>query len=142
MKSIIAFSSVFVILLFSSCASLISKSNYRLPIGVNPPGSKVVVKSHSKKRGDSVVFKGNAPCVVVLPSAEKYFKKATYTIELSAEGRIPKTVPITTEIDDWYWGNILVGGLIGWIIVDPLTGSMYKITEKRILENLQKESND
>jgi len=29
----------------------------------------------------------------------------------------------------WYWGNILIGGLIGMLVVDPLTGAMYKLPD-------------
>jgi len=31
------------------------------------------------------------------------------------------------SISGWYWGNILFGGLIGMLIVDPITGAMYKL---------------
>lgn len=30
-------------------------------------------------------------------------------------------------MDGWYWGNILFGGLIGMLAVDPATGAMYKL---------------
>ena len=34
------------------------------------------------------------------------------------------------DLDAWYWGNILFGGLIGWFFVDPVTGAMYKLPER------------
>lgn len=30
-------------------------------------------------------------------------------------------------MDGWYFGNILFGGLIGFLIVDPATGAMYTL---------------
>jgi hypothetical protein len=35
------------------------------------------------------------------------------------------TLGLEPTIDGWYFGNILFGGLIGMLIVDPLTGAMY-----------------
>jgi hypothetical protein len=32
-------------------------------------------------------------------------------------------------MDGWYIGNILFGGLIGILIVDPLTGAMWKLDD-------------
>lgn len=29
-------------------------------------------------------------------------------------------------MDGWYLGNILIGGLIGMLIVDPASGAMYR----------------
>ncbi|MDP2932712.1 MAG: hypothetical protein Q8N81_01105, partial [bacterium] len=42
--------------------------------------------------------------------------------------------PIKSSIE-WGWyggGNIIIGGLIGWVIVDPLTGGMYKIEDTSV----------
>jgi hypothetical protein len=38
-------------------------------------------------------------------------------------------VPLTADIDGWYFGNLLFGGLIGILIVDPATGAMWKLPE-------------
>jgi hypothetical protein len=34
---------------------------------------------------------------------------------------------LTSTIDGWYWGNLLIGGIIGMVFVDPLTGAMWKL---------------
>ena len=34
-----------------------------------------------------------------------------------------------SSLSGWYWGNIVFGGLIGMLIVDPATGAMYKLPE-------------
>ena len=33
-------------------------------------------------------------------------------------------------MDGWYIGNILFGGLIGMLIVDPATGAMYNLPDR------------
>lgn len=35
---------------------------------------------------------------------------------------------IRRKADGWYiFGNLVFGGLVGWLIVDPLTGAMWKL---------------
>lgn len=36
---------------------------------------------------------------------------------------------ITGSMSGWYIGNILFGGLIGMLAVDPVTGAMYVLPE-------------
>lgn len=41
-------------------------------------------------------------------------------------------------MNGWYLaGNILLGGLIGWIIVDPITGGMWTLSPEEISLNLK-----
>jgi len=39
-------------------------------------------------------------------------------------------------VNGWYFGNILLGGLIGMLIVDPATGAMYRLDSDYINETL------
>ena len=32
----------------------------------------------------------------------------------------------------WYWGNLVLGGLIGMLAVDPATGAMWNIAPDKI----------
>lgn len=36
-------------------------------------------------------------------------------------------VPVNYKLNGWYFGNLLLGGVIGMLIVDPATGSMWKL---------------
>ncbi len=42
---------------------------------------------------------------------------------------------LSAGLDGWYIGNILFGGLIGMLIVDPATAAMWKLDD-RIVVNL------
>ncbi len=53
-------------------------------------------------------------------------KDEQYTLTFSKEGFEDKMVTIHSRFDGWYIGNILIGGLIGMLIVDPLSGAMYR----------------
>ncbi len=43
------------------------------------------------------------------------------------DGYQTKTVQVTGTVNGWYVANIIFGGLIGLLIVDPATGAMYTL---------------
>ena len=70
--------------------------------------------------------------MVRLKASNGFFSKAEYQLRLSAPGYDERIIPITFSLDGWYFGNILFGGLIGMLIVDPATGAMWKIDTEYI----------
>lgn len=40
------------------------------------------------------------------------------------------------RLSGWYFGNLVFGGLIGMLIVDPLTGAMYNLKPEKIEQPL------
>lgn len=50
-----------------------------------------------------------------------------YRIKVTKPGFNDIYATLQHSIDGWYWGNIIFGGLIGMLIVDPATGAMYKL---------------
>ncbi|OAT60926.1 hypothetical protein M993_00400 [Obesumbacterium proteus ATCC 12841] len=60
-----------------------------------------------------------------------YFGKKNYQITFSKADFQPVTLPIKASANGWYiGGNILFGGLIGWLVVDPFNGGMYSLSPK------------
>lgn len=119
------------ILLFaicSSCASLFSKSQYPVFINSVPEGAKISVLSG---RGD-LVFEGTTPSLVVLDASEGYFQRADYMITLSKPGYFEKQVHLQAQLDGWYLMNFFGGGVLGFLIIDPMTGNMWTIRQKAI----------
>lgn len=55
-----------------------------------------------------------------------YFSPHAYKARISKPGYQTRTVDIQPGMNPWYFANILIGGVVGMIIVDPLTGAMYK----------------
>ena len=45
-------------------------------------------------------------------------------------GEVGRDLSMSARLNAWYWGNILFGGLIGWLIVDPATGAMWKLKDE------------
>jgi hypothetical protein len=107
----------------SGCASIVSKSKYPVSIITEPTAAKVEIKDQ-----DGVVrFAGTSPATAFLDAGQGYFTRARYTVTASKDGFTPSTYPLQSSIDGWYWGNILFGGVIGLLIVDPITGAMFQI---------------
>ncbi len=112
-------------ILLSSCASIVSKSNWPVSIQSQPTGLDFIVK----KADGTVISNGKTPQIVTLDSKGGYFKAATYIIQTKRGNKVMGEHEITASLNGWYFGNILFGGLIGLVIVDPLTGAMYRFPE-------------
>ena len=125
---------VIVLAIFSSCASIVSKSNWPLTINTNPSGARVEITNvHGL-----VVYEGNTPATMSLKSGAGYFVRNSYRVKLSLDGFGEKIIPVECKLNGWYIGNILIGGFIGWLIVDPLTGAMYKLDVEYINETFSR----
>jgi hypothetical protein len=120
------------VFIFSSCASIVSKSSWPLVVATEPRGAGVEIKN---KKG-LVVYKGKTPAILKLKSGAGFFSKESYTVQLSLNGYETKMINLECKINGWYWGNILIGGLIGFLIIDPATGAMYKLDNDSINETL------
>jgi len=117
---------ILVLAIITGCATIISESSY--PVSVNSVPSEATFTVSN--RAGQEVQSGTTPQVVTLKASSGYFKSETYTIVLSKDGSEDNVYTISSSLDGWYWGNILFGGLIGMLIVDPLTGAMYKLPDR------------
>jgi len=128
--------SVFLVVLLSvlsGCASIVSKSNWPLTIVTNPKGAKVEISD----RYGFVVYRGVTPASMSLRASSEFFMKESYSIKLSLDGFADRIIPLECKINGWYFGNIFIG-VIGMLIVDPLTGAMFKLDKEYIYESFEK----
>lgn len=109
----------------SGCASIVSDSKPEVGIYSAPSEAKYSVVNSK----GMIVATGVTPGRVLLESGRGYFKGEDYKVTFRKEGYGDSTVPLKTSVNGWYWGNILFGGLIGMLIVDPLTGAMYTLPD-------------
>jgi len=112
-------------ILFSGCATIVSGGDQDIPIKTRPTGARVrVLDSHNMD-----VWSSRTPATVTLAKGTGYFKGARYILEVEKEGYEPRTISIRSSLNaGWYIaGNLLLGGWIGWLIVDPLTGAMWTL---------------
>ncbi|MCM2973399.1 hypothetical protein [Larsenimonas suaedae] len=117
-------------LTLTGCASIVGDSDQSVTINSTPSNANVVITDETAKR----VFTGTTPTTVTLKKSDgSYFGGKTYHVELKKEGYAPRTVDLTTSANGWYiGGNILFGGLIGWLIVDPFNGGMYTLSPDEV----------
>lgn len=54
-------------------------------------------------------------------------------------GYQPYEIKIKRELDGWFFGNLIFGGLIG-IIIDASNGAMYKLSPDQIIASMGKVS--
>lgn len=118
--------------LVGGCASIVHGGNRTLTINTQPPGAKATIS----KLDGPVVSVTNTPCTVSLDPKRGYFKGQSYRLKLELPGYQTAELELRSEMSGWYWGNILVGGLIGMIAVDPVTGSMWNIAPDKIDQKL------
>jgi len=114
----------------SSCASIVSKTNWPVSIDSKPEGVHVSI---TNKRGVEI-FTGKTPLVTKLKSGSGFFTKESYTVVMTYNGIEKRTINLECSVNGWYFGNLFIGGLIGMLIVDPATGAMYKLDRKEVYE--------
>jgi hypothetical protein len=112
----------------SGCASIVHGGPRSVPIASSPPGATVSIYD----RNNTLVMTNTTPFVAKLPVKFGYFKGPNYRLEFSMPGRAPAVVNLDSSVSGWYFGNLAFGGLIGMLIVDPLTGAMYNLTPEKI----------
>jgi len=111
----------------TACCSIVSKSTYPVTISSNPPGASFTLK----KANGIAMSTGTTPATITLSSSNGYFQPAKYIVEFTRKG-MTQSVPLNASINGWYFGNLLFGGIIGLLIVDPATGAMWRLDENVI----------
>jgi len=116
----------------SGCATIVARSSQELTITSVPEGA--VVKINNKS--GAAVHSGNTPRTVSLKKGRGYFKPERYTIHVAKDGYRTSDITVQGEVNGWYFGNVIFGGLIGLLAVDPATGAMYTLKPKEISTTL------
>lgn len=123
LKSIAIISSLGILL--SSCATLAGNGSPKiLSIDSKPANAHIVVEN---VKSGAIIADDKTPVIVKLEKSNGYFSGAEYKISLTSPGHRPFSFNITPTVSGAYFGNLLFGGPIGMLIVDPLTGAMWNL---------------
>ena len=122
----------------SGCASIVHSGPRAIPIASSPPGAKVSIYDRSNR----LVMTNTTPFVAQLPVKFGYFKSQNYRLDFELPGHAPASANIESSVSGWYFGNLLFGGIIGMLIVDPLTGAMYNLKPEKIEQPLTQSQAD
>jgi len=126
-RSFYRYLAVFVLVTAAAgCASIVGKTMHPVVINSKPDQADIVIVDE----GGKTVFAGKTPTTVTLSGGDGYFHAKDYSVTFSKPGFEQHTTVIKRDVSMWYvLGNILFGGLIGWLIVDPVTGAMWTLQE-------------
>jgi hypothetical protein len=112
-----------LIIASTGCASIVSRSNWPVAFKSNPPGAEVVVADDSGKE----LHRGITPVIFKLRSGQAFFESDDYQVDMKLPGYQEDKGVLKANLNGWYFGNIFFGGLLGLIIVDPMTGAMWRL---------------
>lgn len=122
MRKSILMSAIAASLLMSSCATIVSGSKQTVKFSSNPSRATVYI--------DEVVA-GQTPFEI------KLARKREHHVMIKLDGYKTYETNLTQKFNAWFLGNIAFGGLIG-IIIDPITGAIYKLTPDEIHVEMEK----
>lgn len=118
-----------------SCATIVGKSGPEtLNVRSTPDQARIVITDETGVK----IFDGKAPTILSLEKKKGFFSGKKYSVALSKEGFKDRIISVNTRVGGWYiGGNLLFGGLIGWLIVDPATGAMWTLDINEINTSLE-----
>jgi hypothetical protein len=69
------------------------------------------------------------------PVFAKLARKDNHTIRIELAGYEPFETTLTRKVSGWIWGNIFNGLIIG-IVIDDVTGALYRLTPEQVSSQL------
>jgi hypothetical protein len=111
----------------SGCATILGGGTTQpVTIQSTPAAASFTIQSSSGLQMGS----GTTPSTVILP------RRNEYQIQITMAGYQPQSTVLTKGINNWIWGNLLFGWVVGFI-VDFASGSAYKLQPALVQVTLQ-----
>ena len=104
----------------TGCATVVKGTSQGILISSDPADAQVQVDG---------VNRGRTPVDVQMK------RKRDHLVTISKEGHRTKSIPVIKGVGGAVWGNVLVGGLIGWG-VDAASGAQYNLNPPTIFVKL------
>ena len=117
------FATIALVFLLSSCATVFNRVNRPVQVDSTPTGLSIEIKDRDGK----LIHTGTTPSTVTLSSKYGFFTGQSYTITARQGGRVVGTSQLNAQVSPWYFGNIVLGGLLGMVVIDPATGAMWTL---------------
>lgn len=111
------------------CATIVQGTTQKVRITSEPSGAAVIVYDSDER----VVAEDSTPCQVRLDRGEGFYRGAEYKVSVRKAGYGAEEKAVGSELSMWYLGgNFVFGGLIGWFVVDPASGAMWKLDPDKV----------
>lgn len=114
------------LLFLQSCATIVSGSRQTIKIDSEPKSATVFI---------------NELKVGKTPLEKDLKRNQEYQVAIKMDGYQTYETKLTKKFNEWYIGNVLFGGIIG-LVVDPITGAIYKLTPNELNANLESDGSD
>ena len=111
-----------LVMFATGCATIISGKHQDVSFSSSPSGAAVYIDGMNR---------AITPATIGLER-----KKKRQQVRIELPGYEPYEMVITRGFNGWYVGNLVFGGLIG-LIVDPITGAMYKLNTDMVSTSLR-----
>jgi hypothetical protein len=121
-----------------ACATIVHSGPRAIPVASTPSGAKVSIYD----RSDRLVQTNMTPFVAKLPTRYRYFAGQRYRLVFELPGHASAEVHLEPRLSGWYLGNIVFGGLLGMLIIDPISGAMYNLSPEKIEQPLTPSQSD
>ncbi len=100
----------------SGCCTIMSGSTQKIPISSTPAGARITADT-----GTSITTPGS----IVLE------RKTAHTLVAEYPGSKQQQQQLQPKLNNWVWGNILIGGVIG-LVIDIVSGSVNELQPKEV----------
>ena len=104
-----------VALAVPGCASIVTGTKQTVDFQTHPPGARATVNGQQFTTPGSLTLK----------------RKKTYDVVFEKPGYVTTSRHIGHHTNGWFWGNIIIGGMIG-VCIDAGTGAMYSLDPKLV----------
>ena len=107
-----------------SCATVLHSGPGGVTITSEPPAAQVTITNLWTRQP---LLQATTPVVASLARHAGYMQPARYQIVIEKPGYQPYILTLQAHLDERYFGNIVAGGPLGLLVIDPLTGAMYAL---------------
>jgi len=117
MKKLLLTASLFLMTMWCcGCATVVTGKYQNIPVTSEPPGVKV--------RSDTGVS-------LITPGSFQLLRNQDHTLVAEYPGCEPQQKELKHKLQGWFWGNILLGGIIGGV-VDLASGASGKLVPDKV----------
>lgn len=111
------------ILLGTGCATVVNNSETSVSLQSVPSQAEFIINNQD----GHTIATGVTPSIISLDASHGYFTSENYKISFSKPGYQSKIISLNSSLSGWYWGNLVFGSWVGFLVIDPLTGDMWKL---------------
>lgn len=113
------------VIMAAGCASIVTGNTQNITISSDPAGASIILNGAEMAK---------TPATIDVPR-----KSGGLTFQIKKDGYKPMSVTTTTALEPWFFGNIVLGGLIG-STTDAASGSVVRYSPDAYFVTLEEDA--